>query len=92
LKTYLIETGGKTWASKGENMNEGVYNAFIQIRDACYKNSDLKLDLTFTVRRDDEPKKHAIKSSTINALRLIGELKHKDVDNLNSILGEYNGT
>lgn len=90
--TYLVETGGKTWASKGKDMNEGVLNAFKQIRDDCYEQkTNLKIDLTFTVRREGEPKRLGIEGNTLKMLQAIGELKEVDVDTLTRMFGGKGG-
>ncbi len=81
LKTYLIETGNHTWAGRGSNMNEGVKNAFKQIRDDCHsKPNQYNIGLTFSVRRENEPRSKSITGGcTISMLVAIGEITERDV-------------
>lgn len=91
--TYLVECGEHTWAETGKDMNEGVINAFKKIRDECHaKKLAISLGLTFTVRRDNEPRSRAIKGCTLNMLRLIGELGDDVVRKVTGTLGDHNGT
>lgn len=73
-------------------MNEGVVNAFKKIRDESHaKPGTINLDLTFTVRRDDEPMSKAIKGMTLDMLVKIGEIKAETLRKIKERLGGING-
>lgn len=80
LETYLVETGGQTWSGVGRDMNEGVRDAFRKIIEHCHKEkTNTQIDLTFTVRKETEPKSKAIRGKTIPLLVDVGEITNDQV-------------